>query len=289
MKPIFDSIRLGGPFSIYVRCSFAGCVFALILSQATPAVAQDDLFSMTLQNSTDQSELNLVLAGDITPSDIASIVNPFGIGGTYGNLYDPTANVTTLSFFASPGSIPSSVTVGLDNTVASQFTQAYWGPVSSTPPAGNILPIVSPSITPAPPYGNNTQFILMYMMIEFANGSSVGEWDELQVPSNVPFQVGLGNDDNEAGPQFLFDARFMFSTTEIPLDDLNNMYEPPTGSAFQPLGIPDGSMLPPGSTLEAPPLVALPEPPSIILFSAPALGLLACSQLPKKLKKSLGE
>jgi hypothetical protein len=267
MKPIFDSVPRGGKVSRSVRWSFAAgsALVAVILLQAVPAAAQDYLSSSMYQNNTgtSQTQLNLVLTGDIS-SDVAATLNPFGAGGTYSTSYDATANATTLSFLGSPVAPSGTVNVGLDDTLASQFLNAYWG----TSPTANLLPAPSFSVSPAGS-GPNTAFLLLYST---ATGMSSGEWTELPVPTGQPFNVNVANNDTQDGPLFSFNVGYQFSNTEIPLDDLNSTYESP--SDFTPLpSIPE---IDPGTTDTIMQRMTIsPEPSSIALFSLGAIGLLA--------------
>ncbi len=102
-----------------------------------------------------------------------------------------------------------------------------------------------------------------------------GDWYEQPVATGESVEFQLFNNDNANEPLFVFDAHFFLSDTLIPLDDLNNLYEPPAGSNFAPLpGIPDGTEIAPGSHAEAGD-ITVPEPSTAFLLSAGIPMLLA--------------
>jgi hypothetical protein len=254
MKTIFDS----------ARWAFAAVVplAALVLLQAMPAAADDSDSLYSNLSGTSQTQLNIVVNGNHT-TDFKSTANPFGAGGSVSYNYDSVKNTTTISFSGPNAIAPSAQAyAGLETSgFSDQVAYAYWGPPQGTVPSSNLrLPAPSFFVS-NPGAGPNTGFVILYSTIELGNGSLANEWSELPVPANQPFKVGIGNNDNLDGPLFAFDAKFFLSTTEIPLDDLNSVYEPPTGSQFQPLpGIPDDSPIKPGSSLESLPLIAPPGP-----------------------------
>ena len=118
--------------------------------------------------------------------------------------------------------------------------------------------------------------MIIYSDVEFTNAID-GEWCELQVPTNGSCVINIGNNDDLAGdgPLFTFSTRFFLSDTQIPLDDLNALNEPPAGGNFRPLaGIPDGTSVSPGHFIEAFPF-DLPEPSSFGLVALASVGLFA--------------
>ena len=129
--------------------------------------------------------------------------------------------------------------------------------------------------------GPNTKFLLLYSTVELSGGGVAGEWSELQVPVGQFVTADILNNDRQDGPMFAFKVGFFLSDTQIPLDDLNNTYEPPTGSPnspFTPLpGIPDGTPIAPGGMASATifiPGLSTPEPSSALLLVLGAVGLL---------------
>ncbi len=263
MKPI---LNFAGRF-----CDAGFAVAALLLVSALPAAADDADSLYNNVTGVSQSQLNIVINGNHSASDIPTTANPFGPGGSVSYNYNATQNQTTISFTGpNPVAANGSAYAGLDASgFTDQVAYAYWGTAQSSPPASLGLPAPSWYVS-NPGSAPNTGFVILYATIELANGQTAGEWDELQVPSNQPFQIGLGNNDMLDGNMFAFNVGFQFSNTEIPLDDLNLNDYPPSG--FTPLpGFPDESEIMPGGSLESP---DVPEPSTIALFSVGALGLL---------------
>ena len=227
-----------------------------------------------------QNQVNIVLNGNFTQAgDVIGNYPTFGAGTTYTTAYNATNNTTTITITGT-NSIPAGhvAHVGyslLNGTGGGEMESPetaykYWGTPQSTPGANLRLPAPSWFVS-NPGQGPNTVFLILYSTIELSNGTVAGEWDEQQVPATGPLTINLGNFDDLDGPMFAFNVGFQLSSTEIPLDDLNNVYEPP--SDFTPLpGIPDATPIDPGRSVMA--TIDLPEPASLSLVAVGAAGLM---------------
>ncbi|HZZ29856.1 MAG TPA: autotransporter-associated beta strand repeat-containing protein [Pirellulales bacterium] len=240
-----------------------------------------------------ENTINIVLKGNWTgPGVLQNNYPTFGVGNTnFSTAFNATTNQTTLTISSKNGkTVPAgrvahvgySLLNGAGTTGeggSAETAAKYWGAprTNGNLPTNPNFRLPAPTffidnLSPGnPTFGPNTQFLILYSTIELGNQNVGGEWSELQVPNGSNIQVGIGNNDTAGdGPMFSFDTKFFLSDTQIPLDDLNNVYEPPTGSNFQPLpGLPDGTSIAAGSSAESSPiLVPLPEPSAAVLLTA---------------------
>jgi hypothetical protein len=270
MKPKFDSLPWAGKKRIErsVGGSFAaGAALVAMLSLLQPGNAvADDLSASTFVNNTGspQTQLNLVLNGNVG-ADIVASLSTFP-GATVSSSYNGVANTTTLTFTGTTGiANADSVYLGLDDTVASQIVNSYWG----SSPTANQLPGLSVSF-PSTSSPGPTKYLIEYVTMT-SGGQSVGNWFEVPYTGNFPANY-LGN--YTTGPETLSNVGFQLSPTLIPLDDLNLSTEPPpgtSGSPFTPLPQYDGSLISAGSTLG----VSAPDATSTLGLLSLSLSLVA--------------
>jgi autotransporter-associated beta strand protein len=264
-----------------------------------------------LVTGTTQYQLNLVLAGDVGPGGFSLTGYPtFGPAGDTGIAYhyNSVTNYTTISIYPTASSpFINGVPYGFDGHIGyclpvgpggghegqSPLVLAkYWGGCNGylpvTPAPGNYLPVgrFTDSVTNIG-VGQPFVFCILYSEVESNEGgnwSTASEWSELQVPIGQAFNVQLFDDAMNNAPDFVFDAKFMFSTTEIPLDDLGSTYEnPDTSGLFQSLTIPspqvlipglfDGEEIPAGSDGTAQLIYTMPEPATASAMAILAAGL----------------
>jgi hypothetical protein len=261
-----------GEFAGESRLSFLGvalkkqaCILPVIsifaaLLLPLPTAFADDLSAESLLNISGQTQtqLHLIVTGDVT-TNIDGSVNPFGTNGTIFSSYNALSN-TTLVTFSGPGiTNGGSAMVGLSTTVSDQLQYKYWG-ISSTPPGSASLRLPAPSLFVTTPLGSSNRFAILFATVQ-ANGQTAGEWEELRVPVNQSFKFSIGNFDNLDGSLTLSNVGFQLSNTQIPLEDLNTT-DYPTNSFTPVPGIPDGTSIDPGSSLQSP---DVPEPSSLLL------------------------
>jgi hypothetical protein len=276
MKPIFNSLPWAGKVRIerFVGGSFAaGAALVAMLSLLQPGTAAaDDLSASTFVNNTGspQTQLNLVLNGNVG-ADIVASLNTFP-GATVSSSYNSGANTTTVTFQGSSG-IPNadSVYLGLDDKVASQVVNSYWGPS----PTANLLPALSASF-PSTSSPGATKYLIEFVTVS-SGGQSVGNWFELPYTGTLP----ANNLQNFTGaPVTLSNVGFMLSPTLIPLDNLNFGTEPPpgtSGSPFTSLPQYDGSKIGAGSMLG----VSVPDGASTLWLLSLSLSLVAMGRKAK--------
>jgi hypothetical protein len=235
-----------------------GCALVMGLSVGRVLASSPNDEAVTNETGEEQTELNLELMGDQTHELGESFVNPFGSSGSVSSSYDNTTNKTTVEFSTGSGGTPveegQTAEVGFDEEQPEDLGGKYWGPEEAVPSVEDELPAPTISIT----HEGIGPFVIIYVTVELPDGKTSGEWSESQAPSNQSFQIGIGNFASQDGPLSLSDAKYFFSDTQIPLDQLNFSSEPPTGSQFMPVpGIPDGTVVAPGTTDDS---SDLPEP-----------------------------
>jgi hypothetical protein len=247
-------------------------LMALVLLQAMTAAA-DDMTGATYQNNTGaaQSQLNLVLQGDVS-GDVAATLNPFGAGGSVSTSFDGT--YTTVTFAGTAIANLGSATVALDDSVASQFVNAYWG----TSPSANLLPALTMSATSLSP-GPFTEYLILFADVT-QGGTTSAQWAELPVAVSSP-GIMLPNVTCEIGdetvvippPGVITDPGFIVLPSQMPPVWVDS--EPPPGypgSPYTPLPNLNGVTLTPGSPIA----FSLPDQSATIaLLSLAAGGLLA--------------
>ncbi len=240
-----------------------------VLIWAAAADAQFAFHNIDITNNTgaSQNTLTVVLSGDQTANLSSVFYNPFttiplspasvSFDGTNTTLTYTGPNAVGAGGLGHYGFGFSGTTLEPGGYGSSPVLDAYWGGTSSS---SSDTPVPTVDANTAPPLSGNTKFIIVYSTIELGPTNVAGEWSELAVPDGGKIQVGIGNNDTTDGPLFSFDTKFFLSDTLIPLDDLNDVYEPPAGSNFQPLpGIPDGTQVNPGSSAESS-MIDTPEP-----------------------------
>jgi hypothetical protein len=245
----------------------AAALIGGLLSNRAMAQTEEWSESITPGLST-QNEFVMVFSGDqtgnIPTQTAASYDNPFS-SPTINVAYNAGMNQTTVTFSGSNSiSSSSAVQVGLSNLAEGTMGNevgAYWENTSDSSTAeAEILDISSSSPT------SGSSYVVVY--IDFDRLPSPTWWVEPVNPADVPPIFVLADDPNSVS---FVDAGFMFSNTEIPLDDLNLSLEPPPGDAgsmFIPL--PDPAPLNPGGSED----ISLPEPGSLMLLAIGAALLL---------------
>lgn len=228
----------------------------------TPGLSSQNSFTMILSGN-ESTTLNSAI------SNSANYVNPFPGGGAPSVSYNSMTNQTTAVFSGSSITNANAVQVGLAGLTQGTMNDevdAYWSDGvstaasqvlemdSSTPSAGTkwlyVYVNYDPPATPVPTYyGETFNPSLPIPPIELTN------------PNNA------GNDATEDFSDFSPNIGFMFSNTEIPLDQLNFGNEPPPGSMGSMWNtLPDPPSLSPGSSED----ISVPEPSSVVLL---ALGI----------------
>ena len=214
--------------------------------------------------------------------------------------YNPVTNQTTVTYSGSGSALKAGTQMhfGLnDGPILSPYPPNNLSVVSKTWTYGNgTSPVFMPAanidlIQPHPIAGNATGFLVLYLEAGFAAGGPFyGSWFE------VPFILGPttaiawnaaegvlevdGVDESTGGadvaisntegqPLYLQSYGYMFSSTQLPLDDLNTSLEPGTGQAGSPFTAFNGP-----ATLAAGEYSGnIPEPASFGLLAAGLFGL----------------
>jgi hypothetical protein len=245
-----------------------------ILALGVVACGSSSLWGALLDNEsfknitgTGQHMVSIVVAGNQPETNFSAFTNPF-LGGSTSVTYDPRTGNTTIAFQDAQGGrgiadgVSANVGYNYTGPGALETIEKYWG-AFNTSSFKDMPAIALSNLTGG---GANTRFLSVYVTLSMPGFNNVmGEWVEMPIPGDVGPQAVFEND-STAGFT-LSQAGFMLSPTMIPLDQLNNDFEPPIN--YQPLpGIPDGTSLNPGSFSDA----TAPEPSTVVLF---ALGLAA--------------
>ena len=163
--------------------------------------------------------------------------------------------------------------IGPDNVQSPLQT----GAVFTTSAGNENVPALTLSTRAIPAtWSGPTTNLLLYATAQYqgtANqGNTVGVWEEFLVPADVSAKVLLLNDDSTQNNLVLSQVGYMLSATEIPLEQLNGTYLPP--SSFTPVpGVPDGTVLTYGAEISA----TVPEPSTLALLGVGAVALLGCA------------
>jgi hypothetical protein len=249
----FAMLRSRWILNLGLVAGFAACV---------PSVLADDLYTETVQNSTgsSQSQLNVVLSGNVPTSQIDGTLNPFGSGGSYSLSYDSVNNRTTVSFTGgSPVANGSSINVGYSATQPEQIVSKYWGSAQSSPPSSLLVPVVSIADIGT---GNGVANSFFDVFVTLGTGQT----DAFQLPiaSSQSQRIVISNPG--VTPEFISSLTYGISNTEIPLDELNQNLDPVGSSplpGFNPITLNPGTSFDSGD-------FTLPEPST---FSLLVLGL----------------
>jgi PEP-CTERM motif len=221
------------------------------------------------------SAFEVLLPGDQTRVvDLNDQYNSFVDPGATAT-YDPVSNQTLVKYFSLSGTpIPLS---GPGSFGPAGLAEPHFGFIAAIPgveAAGEMLPPVqmqwiSADLTPAVVPGLGVNFRTFgptapggasSYLIEFvdatADGVTTGNWHEFLVQHGVQ----LDFTGSTPTPVTLSLAEYRFSSTYIPLDELNDLDFPATGPGWLSIaGVPDGTVLAPGQTIEALSL-GVPEP-----------------------------
>lgn len=245
-------------------------------------------FTQNVINNTGapQSQINIVVDGNYT-RNVTGVYDAFPGGTNISSSYDPTTSLTTISITPKVAGqvVAAGATVHVGYSILGigplgggpETILDYWGVSQSSPSASDQL--IGPSFyVTNPGQGPNSEFVIIYSTIEMSNGVTAGEWSEQQVVAGQCFQVGLQNDDYSDGNWYPFDVSYKLSSTEIPLDDLNSVYEPLT--SFLPMpGFSNGTGTKFAEQWDSILAPSVPEPACIGLL---AVGVLGVTKRPKR-------
>jgi hypothetical protein len=269
-----------------MRNFLLACAAALSLAAVTSFASDVSLvsFSMIYTNgSSTSNNLQLFAPGNVTPT---GNFNTLGWGLSYG--YHSNTNSTYIDIgnsSSSPISNGASDTFGIGFQTANTpgfISDDFASDNGSTDtdvedysaPAGLSLTNVTGS-------GGATKYLISQMSLTGSAGSMT-QWDEIPYLSGQNFQMRFSN--ASGSTDTLSNVRFFTSDTQIPLDQLNTTDLPPSDPRFQPLpGIPDGSTIEPGGTLNSSEFLSAPEPTT---YTAMAAGFAAMALLRRRATKT---
>jgi len=252
--------------------------------------------------SVQANNFEVVLPGDqvgIATSNYNSFTN-----GAYSETYNPGSNTTTLEWYSSTGSaiLPagqtaSGTTFGPGNSPAPHF--GFTGIIPGVTQGGEAIPPVQMYYT----YGlatvnvlgatvgiaatSGTTGTLGYAILQVnaaapgaiavtagqpgelttAQSGQTGVTNWFEIPYQGSLSLSLTANDGDVD---VSDVGLMLSATQIPLDDLSNVFLPT--SDFGSLGVPDGTLIANGTSL-ALNTSTVPEPGSLALLLTGLFGL----------------
>lgn len=241
-----------------------------------------------------QSDFEIVFGGNQAGA-LTPVINPFPNGTAFVEPYNPATNTTTMVFEGNPLLAGQTYHFGYSEVGGTPVPHGFGSPdvlQQYWTPGNELLPAPTLTVGIGPPVNGAGIFLLLYAEGAFIAADSLPYfpylnrwWSELWVPFGGLFPVNIWNfltddpdndgpflvrpldgSDDDAPTLRLSNVEYFFSTTQIPLDQLNDANLPPTDPLWLPSGIPNGTTLGPGdsATFTVDPT---PEPGSLILLS----------------------
>ncbi|MDA8378713.1 MAG: PEP-CTERM sorting domain-containing protein [Planctomycetia bacterium] len=146
-----------------------------------------------------------------------------------------------------------------------------WGSTTPNSNAGYNQPALTIDLNTTTPSTGPYKYVLVNAAVKLSGTTITAEdWQEIAVAASDPPSIDLTN--AESSSLILNNASYFISSTQIPLDELNNTYYPSSNPLWQPIpGITDGVTIGAGSQLQSNPV---PEPAPLAMLVLAGTGLL---------------